>query len=480
MFSTQAFRARIKLGFALVIVLATLISIVSLHAIRTVINTKDHVISEYTQDMVETRELELAAEKVSSCSRAYLLTNDPLFLERANQAREVFYSRLETVRGDAEQPEEQGLVQAALDAATAHQKSIDEVIAAERKQIDPKELARLFESIIGPRSAALHSALDALTQEKDAVVAQAIRESRRSARKATLLVGALGGTAAILAAGLFLISTRTLLRLERSEMEVRSLNEGLERRVIERTREIESFAYSIAHELRSPLRAMAGWSEIVLTDNKPRLDEPSQNSLRRIRLATLRMDDLISGLLGLARLSYESFPLSSVDVSDAFSRALSAMGAEIRARGARIDVQATPLRVLANPWLLEMSLSHLISNGLKFVAPGVVPQIHLWAGPWGDRVRVQVADNGIGIPPEYHARVFGMFERLHSAEDYPGVGVGLALAQRAVNRMGGSIGVTSTPVKGSVFWIELPTEPAPARRRETRLQREQGRAALGK
>ena len=455
--NTHSFRRRIKIGFGLVVVLAALIALVSLLALRTVIDTKDRVITEFSHDIVETRELELAAEQVASASRAFLLTGDPIYLERSQRAREVYFSRIEALRQDAELPEEQGLVLVALQAAAAHQAALDEVISAERKETDPRVISSMFEAKIRPRSAELLKALDALTQEKDQVVGDTVKESRRAARRATTLVAALGGTAALLACGLFLLSTRTLRRLERAELEVHDLNEHLEQRVLERTREIEGFAYSIAHDLRSPLRAMSGWSDVVLTDQGPRLDEDGRDALERIRKAAIRMDDLVGGLLGLARLSYESFPLSPVDIPEVLGLALAAADPEIRARGARIELHAPPLRVLGHLSLLQLSLTHLISNGLKFVAPGVAPRLRIWAEPWEDRVRIQIADNGIGIAPEYHFRVFGMFERLHPPDAYPGVGVGLTLAQRAVRRMGGEVGLSSTAGSGSTFWIELPT-----------------------
>ncbi|HVR86428.1 MAG TPA: ATP-binding protein [Planctomycetota bacterium] len=455
MLRTSDFRRRIKIGFALVGFLAGAISFVSLYSLRSVIESKDQVISDYARNVVLTRDLELAAEQVAASSRAYLLTGDPRYLKQGQTARTLYRTRIELLRSSAVLPEENGLLDQALDAAFAHQQALDEAISAETKAGDPKEVAEFFEATVHPRSKRLREALYRLVSEKDRRVNEAVDRSRRGADLATILVATLGGAAAVLAGALFLASSRTLRRLERAEAEIQNLNEHLEQRVIERTREIEGFAYSIAHDLRSPLRAMAGWGDVVLTDYGSALDETGRDALTRIRKAALRMDDLIGGLLGLARFSYESFPLSPIDVGELLKQTLASVEPEIAARGARIEVESIPVHALAHPFLAKLAIGHLVSNGLKFVAPNVVPHLLLATECRGNRVRIRVTDNGIGIPAQYHARIFGMFERLHPSDAYPGIGVGLTLAQRAAHRMGGSIGVDSVPGNGSVFWIEL-------------------------
>jgi signal transduction histidine kinase len=456
---TRDFRRRIKVGFAWVVLLAGIIAFVSVFTLRSVIESKDLVISDYARDVILTRDLELASERVSASSRAYLLTKDPRYLKQGQAARILYRSQIDQLRSRAVSPEENRLLDEALDAAFAHQQALDEAISAETKTVDPKEVTELFEATIHPRSKALREALYRLVSEKDRQVNESVDHSRRGADRATILVASLGGAAAVLACGLFLLSSRTLKGLEQAESEIRNLNEHLEQRVVERTREIEGFAYSIAHDLRSPLRAMAGWGDILLTDYGSTLDDTGRDALGRIRKAAVRMDDLIGGLLGLARFSYESFPLAPVGVGELLRHTLASVEPGIAASGARVEVESSPLHVLAHPFLVTLALGHIVSNGLKFVTPGVVPQLGLRAECRGDWVRISVTDNGIGIPEQYHARIFRMFERLHTTEEYPGVGVGLALAQRAVERMGGSIGVDSVPSRGSVFWIELAAAP---------------------
>jgi signal transduction histidine kinase len=420
-----------------------------------VIKSKDLVISDYARDIVLTRDLELASEKVSSSSRAYLLTGDARYLRQGENARMLYRTRVDLLRSSAGFPEEDRLLDQALEAAFSHQQALDEAISAETKVVDPKIVAEFFEATVQPRSRALRQALNRLVSEKDRRVNEAVDRSRRGADLATILVATLGGATAVLACGLFFLSSRTLGQLEQAEAEIQNLNEHLEQRVIERTREIEGFAYSIAHDLRGPLRAMAGWGDIVLVDYGGSLDETGRDALARIRKAALRMDDLIDGLLGLARFSYESFPLAPIDVEGLLRETLASAEPEIVARGARIEVESPRVFALGHPFLAKMALGHLVANGLKFVAPGVVPHLLLTTESRGGRIRISITDNGIGIPAQYQVRIFGMFERLHTTDVYPGVGVGLTLAQRAAQRMAGTIGVHSVPGNGSVFWIEL-------------------------
>jgi len=139
---------------------------------------------------------------------------------------------------------------------------------------------------------------------------------------------------------------------------------------------------------------------------------------------------------------------------------LEQFAAEAKQKNASIEVKTPLPEVLANATALEQALSNLINNALKFVPPGIAPQIKIWAEEkvraedHRPMVRLCIQDNGVGIPPELHVKAFNVFERLH--EGYPGTGIGLAIVKKAVERMEGSVDLKSTPGQGSCFWIELP------------------------
>lgn len=219
--------------------------------------------------------------------------------------------------------------------------------------------------------------------------------------------------------------------------------------------ELEAFAYSVSHDLRAPLRAVQGMTLALEEDYGNRLEPEAQQYLDRIKGASTRMDHLIHDLLEYSRISRAEFALQPVPLSAVLAEAQAAISADVQASGAEIQVTGTPPAVLANPTLLTQVITNLLSNALKFVARGVRPRVEVAIKEAGRQVRVEVRDNGIGIAPEYQEKVFRMFERLHTTAEYPGTGIGLAIVQKAMLRMGGKLGLESTPGQGSCFWIEL-------------------------
>jgi K+-sensing histidine kinase KdpD len=252
--------------------------------------------------------------------------------------------------------------------------------------------------------------------------------------------------------------------LTETQAQLRSYAGELEHRVEERTanlretiRSLEGVCYHIAHDLRAPLRAMDGFSTILTREYAPRLDEDGQYILKQIIDSAGRMDLLIHGLLAYGRLGHAEFPVSPVALKPLIGRVIEQMNDEIVAKQAEIQLAADWPTVMANQALLETVLSNYIKNGLKFVAAGTTPKLKLWPEARANRVRIWVEDNGIGIAPEWLNRVFRIFERVHPYKEYPGTGMGLAIAAKAVERMRGEVGVESTPGKGSRFWFELPS-----------------------
>jgi PAS domain S-box-containing protein len=239
--------------------------------------------------------------------------------------------------------------------------------------------------------------------------------------------------------------------------------ELLEERVSERTAELrasiqdlESFSYSISHDLRAPLRAMLGFAEIALADGGDQLPEKVKDCLQRIIRGGVRADRLVQDVLAYSRVSREQFQLATVDL-DTFVPGLLSQYPDSKLPAASVRVQRPLLPVRAHEALLAQGLTNLLGNAIKFVKPGTVPHIRMWTEPMNEHqcVRLWVEDNGIGIAPENLKRIFNIFERIHSDSKYPGTGIGLAIVRRAVERMGGSVGAESESGKGSRFWIQL-------------------------
>lgn len=285
----------------------------------------------------------------------------------------------------------------------------------------------------------------------------------------------LGWTAAPFAAEqLIYIFARDITERRLADEKIRSLNLKLEsrvRQVTEANRELEAFSYSISHDLRAPLRSMQGFAQMLLAECDGVLPDTGKEYLARLLNSAGYMDQLLRDLLEYSRLGQFDLPTTVVPLERAVAEVLEFLAGEIQSRQAEIEVRPPLFQVRAHPPTLKQILSNLISNALKFVEVGRQPQIRLWAESSEDgstrpaaispRIRLCVSDNGIGIDPDQHQKIFGLFQRVHTAERYPGTGIGLAIVRKGAERMAGRVGVESRPREGSCFWLELPAaQPA--------------------
>ena len=193
-----------------------------------------------------------------------------------------------------------------------------------------------------------------------------------------------------------------------------------------------------------------------MEDYSPALDDAGKDYLNRVGASAERMDRLIQDLLHYSRLGRMELNLAPTSTDRLVESVLVDLAQEISQKQAAIQVQKPLPDVIAQETVLEQVLQNLISNALKFSRPDVPPLIRIWSETREGRVRISVQDNGIGIPPQHHQRIFRVFERLHGLDRYPGTGIGLAIVQKGIERMRGVVGIASEPGKGSCFWFELP------------------------
>lgn len=220
-------------------------------------------------------------------------------------------------------------------------------------------------------------------------------------------------------------------------------------------RDLEMFAYSVAHDLRGPSRTIAGMCELLKEDHMAQMPPETQFLIGRILEASRRSQSLLTDLLEYSRVSRDELQLGPVPLDDAVAEAIAAHQKEIEQFGAVVKVETQGLVVNASSTLLMEVLSNYIGNAVKYVAEGVTPLVRIWTEKKPGAIRIWVEDNGIGIEPNQQQRIFSLFYRLHHESEYPGTGLGLAIAQRAAERMRGTVGVESEPGKGSRFWLEL-------------------------
>jgi signal transduction histidine kinase len=207
--------------------------------------------------------------------------------------------------------------------------------------------------------------------------------------------------------------------------------------------------------MRAPLRAMQSYASFLVDEYSDKLDEQGIDYLRQIMRSAVRLDQLIQDVLSYTRILHSKLPMESVDL-DRLVRDIVETFPNGQPIKPEFHITGTLPKVVGNEALLAQIVSNLLSNGAKFVSPGTASRMEISAeGMGGDSVRVWFKDNGIGIAPENHKRIFRLFERVHPTAEYEGTGIGLTIVRKATERMGAEMGFKSHLGAGSSFWIQL-------------------------
>jgi len=250
---------------------------------------------------------------------------------------------------------------------------------------------------------------------------------------------------------------KDITEIKRTEDELKKAMAGLEKSSaqLEATnRELETFSYSVSHDLRTPLRSIDGFSQALLEDHKDKLNEQGQDYLNRLRLASQKMGALIDGLLKLSRLTRSEMHQETVDLGALAQEIV--LSLQETHPDHKVEFSACgDLTARGDPQLLRVLLQNLIDNAWKFSSKKQLARIEFGTVSKNGKTEFFIRDNGVGFDIAYASKLFGAFQRLHSADEFPGTGIGLATVQRIINRHGGTIRAEGEVGKGATFYFTL-------------------------
>jgi PAS domain S-box-containing protein len=220
--------------------------------------------------------------------------------------------------------------------------------------------------------------------------------------------------------------------------------------------ELEQFAYVASHDLQEPLRMVASYTQLLARRYEGKLDQDADEFIGFAVDGARRMQELINDLLTYSRVGTRDLQLEAVDTSRVLERVVGDLAAAIADTNASVTYDSLPV-VQGDETQIRQLFQNLVANGIKFHRRDTAPRVHVSASQEDGAWTFKVVDNGVGIEPQYQARIFALFQRLHSRADYPGTGIGLAICKKIVERHGGQIQVDSEPGRGTTFVVKLPT-----------------------
>jgi signal transduction histidine kinase len=431
---------------------------------------------DHTDEVIATASrLERLCVDMETGVRGYLLMHDPVFRAPYEDARRELDPVLATLAALVSDNPPQRARVVTIRAAIGRWIPIAEAALARREEADwqvgvpaQREARERFEDL-RRQFDALRAGEARLRDERTATARAAARRTTRVTIGAALLLGlglALAGArllgGVVRQYGALLDAERERSRaLAALEVALRDLNADLEGQVRRRTadlsasnRELESFCYAVSHDLRSPLRGIAGFAQVLIDDYGPTIDAEGRRHLERVRSGALRMSQLIDDLLGLSRVTRSPLAKQLVDLGALAAAIVERRRADDETRS--VDVVVTrPMLASGDARLLEIALENLVDNAWKYTRLTASPRIEIGVDGAATPAVYHVRDNGAGFDMAFAGKLFQPFQRLHSEAAFEGTGIGLATVQRVIERHGGVVWANATPGRGAEIFFTL-------------------------
>jgi PAS domain S-box-containing protein len=256
---------------------------------------------------------------------------------------------------------------------------------------------------------------------------------------------------------------RDVTKRKHAEFELKEYREHLEELIEKRTlaleaknKELETFTYSVSHDLKAPLRGVDGYSRLLVDEYADKLDEEGLRFLDNIRYSANQMNQLIEDLLSYSRMERRDLSFIKIDIRSLLNELVFEREHEIESRSIQVKLHIPDMELVSDRDSIRQISGNLLDNAIKFTRDEPDAVIEVDGSETAKAWRIWIKDNGIGFDSKYKERIFGIFQRLHRSEDYPGTGVGLALVKKALGRLGGQIWSESGLGKGAVFYFEIP------------------------
>jgi signal transduction histidine kinase len=400
--------------------------------------------------------------------RGYILTADASYLQPYQSALGELHDSVARVRTlTADNLDQQRSLDRLEPFITARLAELNERIHVRQKEGLMAGVAAVSEGSGKHWMEQIRAVISGMRLEENRLLTKRSAEMQASAHVArtVIVLGQALGFLFLIVAGT--VIQREMSQRQRAELEVRTLNIDLERRVAERTAELDErardlersnmelqqFAYVASHDLQEPLRTISSFTQLLAKRYPDKLDDKAREFINFAVDGCKRMQTLINDLLTFSRVGTQGKPLEITSCDAVLDRVLKSLKVAIQESGALITREPLPV-VLADPGQLAQLFQNLLANAIKFRGRDV-PRVRVAAEPIGTAWKISVRDNGIGISPEHNDRIFVIFQRLHTKTQYPGTGIGLAICRKIAERHGGRIWVEPSPGGGSTFCFTI-------------------------